>query len=239
MKSIYILFLLFFFMTNRNCINAQIKAGVIQYERKIILSKRNNYGIMFTSDIEMPKFEINFYTLSFSDSTSVFNSNQNFDDQGYGLSTLAEYEMNSNTKARKIIIKTMIETAYLSDTLPPIVWKITGNKRKIAGYNCRKAIWEKNDSTRIYAWFTEIIEPSIGPDGFSYLPGAILGLASEDGSIVYFATSVEAKKMDENKLYIDFPKDKSISSVSYREKNKKNTELEFILKQILADILWY
>jgi hypothetical protein len=99
-------------MTNRNCINAQIKAGVIQYERKIILSKRNNYGIMFTSDIEMPKFEINFYTLSFSDSTSVFNSNQNFDDQGYGLSTLAEYEMNSNTKARKIIIKTMYNSRF-------------------------------------------------------------------------------------------------------------------------------
>jgi GLPGLI family protein len=239
MKSIYNLLLLVFLLTISGFSFTQIKAGTIQYERKIILAKRNNYGIMFSGNFEMPKYEINFYTLSFSDSTSIFTPNQGFDDQGFGLSTHVEYEMNSNTKARKIMIKSMLETVYLSDTLSPIVWKITGNKRKIAGFNCRKAIWEKNDSTRVYAWFTEAIEPAIGPDGFSYLPGAILGLASEDGSIVYFATSVEARKVEENKLYIDFNKRKGMSTKSYRQKNKEKTEMAYILKLILADILWY
>jgi GLPGLI family protein len=54
-------------------------------------------------------------------------------------------------------------------------------------YECIKAIWQKNDSTRIYAWFSPMISASIGPEGISGLPGAILGLAREDGSVVYFA----------------------------------------------------
>ena len=73
-------------------------------------------------------------------------------------------------------------------------WKITESKRKLGGYMCRKAIWEPNDSTRIYAWFSTDIVPSVGPEGFYGLPGAILGLATEDGGIIYFATEVEALK---------------------------------------------
>jgi GLPGLI family protein len=49
-----------------------------------------------------------------------------------------------------------------------------------------------NDSTRIYAWFSVDIVPSIGPEGFEGLPGAILGLATEDGSVIYFAKEVKA-----------------------------------------------
>ena len=54
----------------------------------------------------------------------------------------------------------------------------------------KNGIWEMNDSTRIYAWFSVDIVPSIGPEGFSGLPGAILGLATENGGVIYFAKSV-------------------------------------------------
>jgi GLPGLI family protein len=51
-----------------------------------------------------------------------------------------------------------------------------------------------NDSTRIYAWFASEIVPSFGPEGFEGLPGAILGLATEDGGVIYFAKEVKAQE---------------------------------------------
>ncbi len=81
---------------------------------------------------------------------------------------------------------------FLRDTMDNRKWKVTESKRKISGYMCRKAIWEMNDSTRIYAWFSPDIVPTIGPEGFGELPGAILGLATEDGGVIYFAKEVVA-----------------------------------------------
>ena len=40
---------------------------------------------------------------------------------------------------------------------------------------------------------TPEIIPSIGPEGFDGLPGTILGLATEDGGVVYFAKIIEEK----------------------------------------------
>ena len=71
---------------------------------------------------------------------------------------------------------------------------MTDSKRSICGYQCRKAIWQANDSTRLYAWFCSEVIPSIGPESFVGLPGAILGLATEDGGVIYFAKSIEVVK---------------------------------------------
>ena len=82
-------------------------------------------------------------------------------------------------------------------------WKITERKRNIAGYSCRRAIWNKNDSTRIYAWYTDQLIPSTGPETFNGLPGTILGLATEDGGVVYFAKLVQEKYQNVDELISD------------------------------------
>ena len=64
----------------------------------------------------------------------------------------------------------------VQDSLPARNWKITDSKRSICGYECRKAIYQKNDSTRIYAWYTTALVPSVGPEGFCGLPGTILDI---------------------------------------------------------------
>ena len=81
----------------------------------------------------------------------------------------------------------------VKDEIVKRTWKITERKRNIAGYSCRRAIWSKNDSTRIYAWYTDQITSSTGPETFNGLPGTILGLATEDGGVVYFAKIVNEK----------------------------------------------
>ena len=81
--------------------------------------------------------------------------------------------------------------AYMKDTASTREWKITERTREFGGYEGIRAIWEMNDSTRIYAWFCPDIVPVSGPEGFHGLPGLILGLATEDGSVVYFAKEIE------------------------------------------------
>ena len=67
-------------------------------------------------------------------------------------------------------------------------------------------MYEKNDTTRIYAWFAVELTPSIGPEGLTGLPGTILGLATEDGGIVYFAKEVEVLEPTREQLSYDLGK---------------------------------
>jgi GLPGLI family protein len=93
-------------------------------------------------------------------------------------------------------------------------WIITSGTRKIAGYECTRAIWQKNDTTRIYAWYTTDIVPTLGPESVQGLPGAILGLATENGGIVYFASKVEI--IDPTEAELAEPKKKG-KEYTYKE----------------------
>ena len=97
-------------------------------------------------------------------------------------------------------------------------WKITDSKRNIANYECTKAVWQKNDSTRLYAWFSPEIVPSVGPEGFDGLPGAILGLATEDGGIIYFAKSVEELKPTSEVYKVDLKKKEVYTMAELKDK---------------------
>jgi GLPGLI family protein len=61
----------------------------------------------------------------------------------------------------------------------------------------------KNDSTKIYAWYTDQLIPSTGPETFNGLPGTILGLATEDGGVVYFAKIIEEKFQNIDEIISD------------------------------------
>jgi GLPGLI family protein len=52
--------------------------------------------------------------------------------------------------------------------------------------------------------------PSIGPEGFAGLPGAILGMATEDGSVIYFAKEVKAVEQPVVKLEVPNMKGKEV-----------------------------
>jgi GLPGLI family protein len=116
----------------------------------------------------------------------------------------------------------------VEDSMPCRKWKITGSKRNIAGYDCRKAIFYINDSTPIYAWYTSDIVPSIGPESFADLPGAILGLATEDGGVIYFAKTVETVN----------PSMQALIPVKGKNKVYSSTEMKAILLKEFGKSLW-
>jgi GLPGLI family protein len=84
------------------------------------------------------------------------------------------------------------ETFLVKDSLLKIKWKITADTRIIAGFECRKAIGILFDTVGIFAFYTDEITISGGPEGMNGLPGMILGLGIPRLHTTWFATKVQA-----------------------------------------------
>ncbi len=196
MNSIGKIILFFIFLTAFTIhSNAQILYGKIVYERKTNLYKKIKGDNVKEWLKEEDKNKIDVFELYFTDSTSVFKPQESDLREKMSWATSKNTTYQQYKQNKKLSVKSVWgEELFVEDTLYNRQWKITESKRIISGYNCRKAIWQANDTTRIYAWYCEEIIPSVGPESYFGLPGAILGLASEDGGVIYFAKSVELSK---------------------------------------------
>lgn len=171
---------------------AQIHSGKITFERKTNLYKKFKGDDVSRWLKEEDKIKIDYFEFYFNDTCSLFKPQESElrDNMEWATAKNTVYQ-NLNTNKRYVIKNMWGEQLHLTDSLFKRQWKITESTRKIAGYNCRKAMWQANDTTRIYAWFSYDIVPSVGPESFNGLPGTILGLATEDGGVIYFAKKVE------------------------------------------------
>lgn len=174
-------------------VNAQINYGKVTYERKTNLHKRMKHWEEVKEWIkEDDKIKIEEFELTFNDSAACFKPVEteirDYFEWATNRNTTYQYKA-SDTKVT--FKKIWGEEFMLKDSLAKRKWKITDGQRNIAGYNCRKAIWVENDSSRVYAWYADEIIPGFGPESFNGLPGLILGLATEDGGTIYFAKKVE------------------------------------------------
>jgi GLPGLI family protein len=171
---------------------SQISFGKITYERKTNLYKKfKNNGDVKEWLKEEDKNKIDVFELYFNDSLSVFKPQETDIVERMSWSTTKNVVYQNQINKNRLTEKKIWGEAFLvSDSIRSFKWKITDSKRSICGYQCRKAIWQANDSTRIYAWYCSEINASIGPESFVGLPGAILGLATEDGGVIYFAKTI-------------------------------------------------
>ncbi len=184
---------------------AQITSGKIVFERKTNLKKLHKDNPRVKSFLKDDlTWKIDSFALYFNDTASAFMPiESDVKEEGFMKFLTTQNTIFKNyPKDEKLVIMNMWGTeTVVKDTIKPRAWKVTENNRKIAGYNCRKAMLELNDTTRLYAWYCVDVVPSIGPEGFDGLPGAILGFANEEGSIIYFAKQVIAmtpKSVDMN-----------------------------------------
>ncbi|HEU4472468.1 MAG TPA: GLPGLI family protein [Flavisolibacter sp.] len=92
------------------------------------------------------------------------------------------------------------ETFLVQDSLLKIKWKLTNDTRMIAGYECRKAIGLFNDSITLFAFYTDEIMVSSGPESVTGLPGMVLGLGMPRIHTTWFATKVEFNDIDMKKV---------------------------------------
>lgn len=93
------------------------------------------------------------------------------------------------------------ETFLVEDSLLKIKWKLTSDVRTIAGYDCRKAVGILNDSIAIFAFYTDQLMVSGGPEGVQGLPGMILGMGIPRLHATWFATRVEVYGVNTSKLH--------------------------------------
>lgn len=168
-------------------------SGEILFERRTNLEKRYEgmeQNRWMRGDLKKPMVED--YVLYFTDSSALFKPIlPEVPDE-------REWATMKNTTYQNLASETLEQQfsfwgtkVYMRDTVKEREWIITGNSREIAGYKCRQAMWEANDSTRIYAWYADELIASFGPETFNGLPGVMLGLAIEDGGVVYFAKEVK------------------------------------------------
>jgi GLPGLI family protein len=197
--------------------------GKITFERRTNLEKRFNDPRMRRMVTEENKIRTESFTLFFNDTASVFKAipTDRVDEMAW-MTTKNSYYQNLRAGSQLTVLGLMGQNVYVQDSLPARNWKITDSKRSICGYECRKAIYQKNDSTRIYAWYTTALVPSVGPEGFCGLPGTILGLATEDGGIIYFAKKIEEIKPTKEDMTIDLGKNKIFTLKELRTKIEKD-----------------
>ena len=217
-----ILFLCILFLCGGES-SAQITSGKIVFERKTNLYKKFKDDDVKEWLKEEDKSKVDIFELYFNDSVSVFKPQESDlkERMSWATSKNTVYQ-NFNTNNTLNIKSVWGEALYVQDTLKKREWKITDSKRVISGYSCRKAIWEMNDSTRIYVWYTDDILPTVGPETFCGLPGAILGLATEDGGVIYFAKSVEILKPEVETMLPKIGRNKIYNTAELKTKLEKD-----------------
>jgi GLPGLI family protein len=218
-------------------VNAQITSGKIVYERKTnLLKKYKDDDDMKEWIASEEKLKVDMFELYFTDSNSVFMPQESDVKEKMSWTTNKNVVYQKPNENKRLTVKSVWgEKVYVTDTLYKRSWKITDSKRVICGYSCRKAIWQANDSVRIYAWYCDEILTNVGPESFYGLPGAILGLATEDGGVIYFAKSVQQSKPNMEEVIPKTAKNKIYTTPELRAKLEKEFGKNKWGKQLIAE----
>ncbi len=200
----YLLFIIYISILNTAFSQQQfIQSGKIRYERKLgqfslMESLHQGEENMFVEELKkvLPRIVTDSYVLDFNPETSVYRfENENSENKYFNSSlkpTEDAYIIQSFTDSMVVIRTTVFENKYLiKDSLTKYQWKITGELRKIAGFECKKAVTKISDSVVVVAFYTDEILVRGGPESFNGLPGMIMGIAIPRLSLTLFATKLE------------------------------------------------
>ncbi|MGM9475570.1 GLPGLI family protein [Pedobacter sp. GSP4] len=179
-----------------------IKSAKITFEKKVNQKQQiaENDWISDDAKDKMSKYRTSNWEYDFNDSLSVYRAKPKealSDNSFFFISGDNTNEMFTDFSKKTRVIRKPIngEDFILKDTIPQLNWKIMHDVRKIAGYECRKSIAIINDTVSVIAFYSDEILLRGGPEGFTGLPGMILGLAIPRYNTTWFATKVEAKNV--------------------------------------------
>jgi GLPGLI family protein len=200
MKQLLIIPICWLVLTEYTQAQDFITRGTIEFE-----IKRNNKR--YFSDAQrannnwianLPEFDIWYRELVFSGDQLLYLPGR----RGTLTANVNDNSVYTDLDNKKTISKqTFINEAFIiEDSVLPVKWKIENEIRKIAGFECRKAVGRIYDSVYVVAFYCPEIVPQGGPEFFSGLPGMILGLAIPRYSTTWFATKIELASTDGSKI---------------------------------------
>ncbi|MBS1934918.1 MAG: GLPGLI family protein [Bacteroidetes bacterium] len=150
-----------------------------------------------------PKFKSSYFDLTFNGEKTLYKPGRENPDNNKMWQQPAEDNIifTDLGKHRAICEKNIFDQRFLiQDSTRKIKWKITDEKRTIAGFECRRANALIMDSIYVVAFYTDEITSNGGPESFSGLPGMILGVALPHEHITWFATKVYAEDISQTAL---------------------------------------
>jgi GLPGLI family protein len=177
-----------------------ITRGKIEYE-----VKRNNKRIYTDAErardswiAGKPEFDIYYRELVFAGNQLLYTPGR----RGTITYNPGDNSLYTNLDTRQTISQQsfIMEPYLLADSVRPVKWKIENEIRKIAGFDCRKAVGIIQDSVYVVAFYCPEIVPQGGPEFFTGLPGMILGLAIPRYFTTWFATKVELVSIDQSAI---------------------------------------
>jgi len=179
-----------------------ITQGKIAFERRVSQFKMNEREGQGENlwDIEiqkvMTKILVDEFTLDFTSTQSYYHLAKENTDNKYMFGNIkpieSNYVMHDFSTGMTQMLRNVFESDYyLKDSIKKFEWKITGEVRDIAGFECKKAVTKICDSVVVVAFYTDQIPVQAGPENFNGLPGMILGIAIPRLASTWFATKLE------------------------------------------------
>jgi GLPGLI family protein len=211
MKKILILIA---FVYSSYC-QAQPSEGIVHYTRTTYWTKmlnemtflskqeRERYTYMYSGRDEWQEY----YVLFFNDKASKYTYSDEKTDESQGYDwrksqfiLKRDFEKGTLTDLMEMGGKTYI----VEDSLKVPNWKILNELKDIAGHICMKAVVEDTvKKQKIVAWFAQDLPSNAGPERLFGLPGMILALDINNGTVIIEATRIETKKLTQE---LDLPK---------------------------------
>ena len=184
-----------------------IVEGKIEFERKLNIHVQFSDDDSWTADFKrnIPQFKLTYSNLYFNNSKTLYKPGREIPENNKLWEQPAEDNIifTDLNKAWAISQKRVFEKTFLvEDSTRKIQWKITDEKKTIAGFECRRANAIIMDSIYVVAFYTDQIITSGGPESFTGLPGMILGVAIPHEHISWFATKVEVVAIKETDFKI-------------------------------------
>lgn len=200
-----------------------ITKGKIEFERKT-----NQHAFMDENDMwdammkkNLPKFVTFYFDLSFDKDRSVYKPGRDPEvrqNKYWGIFDADNIIATNLDSSTSVTQKSIYGDTYLiADSVRKVDWKIGTEIRKIAGFDCRKAVGKVMDSIIVIAFYSDEIVPSGGPESFAGLPGMILGIAIPKMHTTWYATKLQL--VDPNAEDLAMPrKGKKFTGGDFRSK---------------------
>ncbi len=207
-----------------------ITHGKIEFERKVNQHSFLEEGSVWNDMMKKntPKFHTAYYDLYFKNGVSLYKMGREPEVRQNKVWSvfIAENTIQTNLDSSTSITQKDIQNDLylLTDSLRKVDWKMGTEIRKIAGFDCRKAVGKIMDSIIVIAFYSDEIMPSGGPESFGGLPGMILGLAIPRMHTTWYATKLEL---------IEIP-DKDLQAPK-KGKKYTNTAFQAQLKDIMKN----
>lgn len=231
MKHFSIIFIYLFAAISIAAAQDFVTRGKIEYEVK--RKNKRMYTAQQRADnpwiSALPEFDISYRELIFSWNQSIYQyGRKGNSDQPYNNENVAYINLDKQQVIKKQ--RFIDEYNIMEDSVKKIRWKLENETRKIAGWECRKAVGRIYDSIYVVAFYCPEIVPQGGPELFTGLPGMILGVAIPRFYTTWFATKIEIASIDETNI---------IPPVIKKSKQYSKKELADILLKKYKEAGWW